>query len=119
MTQTVQTSTDLLLRKNASYNPDRDVLASFRRAAAITGSTPEQALGGMLSKHVVSIYDLLEKQGPDMDRIPVEVWDEKILDVINYMILLRAILLEVPEKTFEVDKIYAESFDQTRKPLNH
>ena len=51
------------------------------------------ALAGMMCKHTVSIYDLIE--GYEAGRaIEPELWDEKIIDSINYLILLRAALYE-------------------------
>lgn len=47
----------------------------------------------MMCKHTVSIYDLIN--GYKMGRaIEPELWDEKIIDNINYLILLRAALYE-------------------------
>lgn len=57
------------------------------------GITPVGALSGMMCKHTVSIYDLIN--GYEEGRaIEPELWDEKIIDSINYLILLRAALYE-------------------------
>ena len=52
--------------------------------------SPETALIGMWTKHVVSIMDIcdnIENKVP-----PVEIIEEKIGDAINYLILLEAML---------------------------
>ncbi len=68
----------------------KDRLAHFKKAAAITGTTPKEALLGMLAKHLVSVSDMCTDGGTySLDR-----WDEKITDSINYLILLRAIVEE-------------------------
>ena len=55
--------------------------------------TPVKALGGMMAKHTVSVYDLIEdyEQGKTISQ---EMWAEKIGDSINYLLLLTALLEE-------------------------
>lgn len=55
--------------------------------------TPVKALGGMMSKHTVSVYDLIEDYEQDKV-ISKEIWAEKIGDSINYLLLLTALLEE-------------------------
>ena len=69
---------------------DEDRLTNFKTAAALQHKTTAQALGGMMAKHTVSIYDMIESGR----EYPVEMWDEKITDHINYLILLSAIIKE-------------------------
>lgn len=76
---------------NASIERDNeDRLAHFKKAAAITSTTPKAALLGMLSKHIVSVSDMCT----DNRDYPIEKWDEKITDSINYLLILRAIVEE-------------------------
>ena len=49
------------------------------------------ALAGMMSKHVVSLYDMCYSSLLQFD---LEQWDEKITDCINYLILLKALIKE-------------------------
>lgn len=49
-----------------------------------------QAISGMMAKHTVSIYDMVESGKP----FELAQWDEKITDHICYLILLRAALVE-------------------------
>lgn len=87
---------DILSSKAAEYASNSDRLHNFRLAAALEETTPCKALGGMMAKHTVSIYDLIRHAQPDT---PLEIWNEKITDHINYLILLKAIIEE--ERAFE------------------
>ena len=44
----------------------------------------------MMAKHTTSVYDMVESGKP----YSLELWDEKITDHINYLILLRAALID-------------------------
>ena len=77
----------VLVRKTAEYNLDDDRLSVFKRAGALQSETPEEALLGMLTKHIISIYDMV-KDGGDYT---VERWEEKCIDSINYLLLLLAL----------------------------
>lgn len=44
----------------------------------------------MLAKHIVSIFDMIRS---DIES-PMEKWDEKIGDAMNYLFLLKALVLE-------------------------
>lgn len=81
---------ELLITKGREYSPDGDRLEVFRKAACLQSETPKQALCGMLAKHVVSVYDMcMSNQKFSEDR-----WTEKITDSINYLLLLKAAVLE-------------------------
>ena len=70
-----------------------DRLSNFKRAASLERCSPERALRGMLTKHLISIYDMID----DLERgrpHPLRLWQEKITDAINYLILLEALLQE-------------------------
>lgn len=79
-----------LASKAAEYATD-DRLHNFKRAAAMLEDFPESACVGFMTKHLVSVLDIV-------DRLPVvptrEMIDEKIGDAINYLILLEALLVE-------------------------
>ena len=85
-----QVSVDTLLQKAKEYATDGDRLHNFKVAAAVQGITPVQALAGMMAKHTVSVYDMA---GTGM-QYPVDLWEEKIKDSINYLFLLWALVQE-------------------------
>ena len=80
----------VLLAKGMEYSLHDDRLEAFKKAAHLQGETVCQALCGMLAKHVVSVYDMAMS-----DReFSIPMWDEKITDSINYLLLLKAAILE-------------------------
>ena len=84
-----------LKRKEYAGNELRlgyDRLHNFNRSASMLSCSREKALIGMLSKHLVSILDIVD----DLDiKFPsVEMIEEKIGDAINYLILLEAMMKE-------------------------
>ena len=85
-------SRSILCGKAKEYATE-DRLHNFRVAAALQGISDKQALAGMMSKHSVSVYDMC-LSGKDY---PVELWEEKITDSINYLLLLNAMVREEHE----------------------
>ena len=84
---------EILLVKAKEYARNGDRLHNFKRASALLKCTPERALCGMLTKHIISVYDMVD----DLERgvwTARSVWDEKIGDMINYAILLEALIEE-------------------------
>lgn len=80
--------TSLLARKASEYNLDEDRLSVFKHASAVSGETPEQALYGFMLKHIISITDMINSQ----KIYPEALWNEKITDICNYLILLQGLL---------------------------
>jgi len=83
---------DVLVVKAAEYATE-DRLANFRKGANLRGVGMPQVVTGMMVKHTVSIYDMVESE----KQFTMDQWDEKITDHINYLILLRATLVEIAE----------------------
>lgn len=77
--------------KGAEY-ARADRLHNFKRAAEIDRVSPEVALKGMVLKQWVSILDMVDDI--DTRSWPLEMWEEKIGDSINYLILLEALVKE-------------------------
>lgn len=86
----IQRSTDTLVKKASEYATE-DRLHNFKVAASIQHCTPVQALAGMMAKHTVSVYDMCES-GLEY---PMALWNEKITDSINYLLLLRALVEDI------------------------
>ncbi|MBR5823661.1 MAG: hypothetical protein IKY67_05930 [Paludibacteraceae bacterium] len=70
-----------------------DRLHNFKVAGELQNCTPIKALGGMMSKHTVSVYDLINDYESGKE-IPTSLWNEKIGDSINYLLLLTALIVE-------------------------
>lgn len=75
--------------KEYAFNSDR--LHNFKSAGRIKGEPPEKALWGMAMKHIVSVEDLING---DLENNRHNV-DEKIGDLINYLILLEALFEDI------------------------
>ncbi len=88
-THQIDTCASVLLAKEREYATD-DRLHNFKIAASLEKVTVRQALAGMMAKHTVSIYDMCK----DDNVFIMDVWDEKITDHINYLLLLRAVVHE-------------------------
>lgn len=70
-----------------------DRLSNFKKMADMMDCSNERALLGLVMKHIVALTDFVNdiQQGK---RQPYERWDEKIGDIMAYMILLDAIVQE-------------------------
>lgn len=91
---TVQKCRDVLVEKAKEYASDHDRMHNFKKAAHFNGRTPEQELWSFLTKHLVSLTDMVQSG----KHYPSEVWDEKLGDFLNYGFLLRALAYEsLPE----------------------
>lgn len=84
---------DVLCAKNKEYSSDTDRLHNFKLAAAINSHTPEQAAWGMATKHLVSIIDMIN----DPEKQTETAINEKIGDMINYLLLTEAIMMETKQ----------------------
>ena len=80
-----------ILCSKAKEYATADRLHNFKVAGALQGISPVQALMGMMTKHTVSVSDMCMSGGA----YPQELWDEKITDSINYLLLLSALVREV------------------------
>ena len=83
---------ETLTAKAKEYASDDSRYHNFEVGGRIAGVTPEKALQGMMLKHVVSVFDLIDWTETDDERITTELIDEKIGDMINYLILLEGLL---------------------------
>jgi hypothetical protein len=107
----IKRSTDMLIKKAEEYATDTDRLHNFKVASSMQGCTPAQALGGMMAKHTVSVYDMIRDDKPHS----IAVWNEKITDHINYLLLLRAI---VDEHQSDLDEAEQANLDAAVEKIN-
>lgn len=105
-----------LLTKHKEYAKDDNVFRNFDEAAgglSLHGSSAE-VLWSYMTKHLVSIKDIVADNKP----VDTTVVSEKIGDVINYLILLEAMLNQQGEKhcklkeAYEKSKLYNKSVDR-------
>ena len=83
---------ETLTTKAKEYAADDDRFHNFNVAARITGTTPEESLKGMMLKHIVSVFDMIEWSYIDEGRLNEAIIDEKIGDTINYLVLLEGMM---------------------------
>ena len=84
---------EVLKAKAEMYASSGNRLHNFDFAARILNCTPEQALQGMMMKHIVSVLDLIEWSETMPSRITEPLIEEKIGDTINYLILLESLFI--------------------------
>jgi hypothetical protein len=65
-------------------------LHNFKVAAYLQNCKPTKALFGMFAKHIISLADMCISEKD----YPIELWNEKIGDSINYLLLLNALVIE-------------------------
>jgi hypothetical protein len=82
---------ETLSSKAEEYATDNDKLHNFNVGARLTGQTRERVLWGFAIKHYISFLDILDSL--DKGKLPTEALvDEKIGDLINYLVLVEASL---------------------------
>ena len=81
---------ELLVRKSAEYATDKNRMKNFIDGGAYLNCSPEMALLAYLTKHLISIRDMIisieEGKSPALNQ-----WEEKITDALNYLFLLDAL----------------------------
>jgi hypothetical protein len=101
----LQRCADVLVIKGAEYATE-DRLHNFKVAAELQGVDILESVAGMMAKHTVSVYDMCGSTEP----FALEQWDEKITDHMNYLILLRAAVIE--QLSEQVDDVAAPIIDE-------
>jgi hypothetical protein len=93
----IEESRKVLYAKSKAYNTD-DRLSAFKVAGALQGIDPKAALAGMMAKHTGSVYQMCHSD----DSYTIEQWTEKITDHINYLLNLKALVVEESESTTRI-----------------
>lgn len=103
----VRLCADTLKRKTKEYTgDDPDRLGAFKAAATLQHTTPQRALAGMLAKHIVSLYDMCFAEETVY---PMDTWDEKITDSLNY----------TPENMSVLSQVQSPQYPQYHNPVPH
>ena len=83
-----------LAEKNARYSSSDDALHNFKMGAEVMGGTPAQACWGYMTKHLVALRDMIQRNDfSNRDDVL-----EKIQDGINYLRFIWAISEEERSK---------------------
>jgi hypothetical protein len=80
----------ILSSKAKQYAGDQDRLDQFKRATVFTNLPAHRNLAGLMVKHTTSVYDML--QALNLTDYPISLWEEKIYDHINYLLLLMGLI---------------------------
>ena len=99
LNERIATINVVLGSKAKEYAFKGDRLYNFNQAAVINSTTPAKALWGMATKHLVSIQDLINNRLENTEKNV----NEKIGDMINYLILLEGILSTTRQEIIEED----------------
>lgn len=83
-----------LYHKSNEYSSEEDRLHNFKCAGGYQNKDPKDALLGMMTKHLVSISDMCQDGKPHT----LDLWNEKITDAINYLLLLKGLVVEEDDK---------------------
>jgi hypothetical protein len=81
---------DMSTKKQDEYQENTDRLKHFRKKAHLRRRSVPQAIWDCADKHIISITDMVDSG----DDFPLSLWDEKIIDNMVYLLLLRAAILE-------------------------
>ncbi len=87
----------VLVKKENEYSLGTDRMSVFKHGAGITEETPEQVLYGFMLKHIISVTDMVNSKATYSE----ELWNEKITDICNYLILLQGLLRDTGRMTTE------------------
>lgn len=99
--ETVQSTASLLVVKGEEYAGSADRLANFKRGAALTGATPLQVAFIYASKHYDALATYVRKNAADVQQQLSEPIEGRLDDLINYCILMKAIIAEQSWKEAE------------------
>ena len=83
----------VLKQKAMEYASNESRFHNFEVAGRKLNVTPEKALLGMMIKHEVSVEDMVNWIDQNPKKITLELINEKIGDNINYLILLKGLLI--------------------------
>ena len=84
---------DMSTKKQEEYQETFDRLKHFREKANLRKRRLPQAIWDCADKHIISITNMIDSG----ENFPLSLWDEKIIDNMVYLLLLRASIIETTE----------------------
>ncbi len=105
----IESSRKVLKAKAGEYASDTSRFHNFEVAGKLLETTPEEALLGMMSKHVVSVLDIIEKNEP----VSKSFFVEKFGDAYNYSLLLIGVLTNNSNVLSELDTYQCHDIDDS------
>lgn len=85
-----------VLDKKATEYARGDRLSNFKKIAKCLGTTPESACLNLMMKHFVCVMEIVGdlESKVESEKPTIPYLDEKLGDLMNYMVLLEALLFE-------------------------
>lgn len=88
----LENAKEILVKKGEEYSePEGDRLVQFKIGAKLRNCTPERKCLDWMDKHWTSIVDMVDRLEKD-ETFAIQQWREKLHDIINYCILMEALL---------------------------
>jgi hypothetical protein len=87
--QRLQRIKDTLDKKGEEYAPNINIFSNFNKAQDIIPMSREEIMFIYATKHLVSVIEIVEGR-----KLPKAQIEEKFGDLVNYLILIEASLLE-------------------------
>lgn len=94
VSETLEEIRRLLVVKGGEYAGSTDRLANFKRGSRLTGATPLQVAFIYASKHYDSIATFVRDTASGTERVRSESIEGRFDDLINYCLLMKAIVKE-------------------------
>ncbi len=84
---------EVMWKKGKDYGQEDDCLSNFKEAAKLLGRTKYEVWAVYFIKGLVAIINGIKKSpyGPQVESEPLE---QRIVDAINYLVILWALLME-------------------------
>lgn len=97
---TVKHCVETLVVKGKEYRRNQDPLHNFNKGVEYSGQSREDVIWGMALKHFISVQDI--KADIKEGKLPtIELLNEKYGDLINYLIIEKASIID---KISKVDR---------------
>ncbi len=77
-----------LLKKSEEYSAENDKMRNFNVVARMMNMTPQQVAFMFMMKHFESVYEIVMNE----KEVTLEMWDEKMGDLMNYFFLIDAMM---------------------------
>ena len=85
---------DRMVKKGKEYASGEDRLSNIRTTSFLCKNTMPEVCFNFMSKHIISVRDMVQ----DRKDYPMDVWIEKLGDIIVYCLLTEACVFEAKTK---------------------
>jgi hypothetical protein len=100
--ETISETARLLLIKGGEYAGSEDRLANFKRGGQLAGVTSLQTAFIYASKHYDALATFIRDNAGGKVRPRSEPIEGRLDDLINYCILIKGLVRELPKEGFDV-----------------